>query len=101
MRYAIVIEKGKKNYGVYCPDVPGCVSVGDTVDECMTNIREALQVHFEGMREDGDNIPDPVSLVDYVEIPVGSGLADSEQKPSTRPTGLTHKLNRRRGLVAQ
>lgn len=77
MRYAVVIEKGKKNYGVYVPDVPGCVSVGDTVEECLTNIREALQLHFDGMREDGDRIPDPLSLVDYVEVPMGTSLSST------------------------
>jgi predicted RNase H-like HicB family nuclease len=68
MRYAVVIEKGKKNYGVYVPDVPGCVSVGDTVEECLVNIREALQTHLAGMHEDGDRAPDPVLLVDYVDV---------------------------------
>lgn len=82
MRYAVIIEKGKKNYGVYCPDVPGCVSVGDTVEECLANIREALLFHFEGMREDREPIPDPVSLVDYVEVPLGavSSAAESGRK---------------------
>jgi len=75
MRYAVVIEKGKKNYGVYVPDVPGCVSVGDTVEECLANIREAIQIHFAGMREDGDKIPDPLSLVDYVEVPMEGSLS--------------------------
>lgn len=68
MRYAVVVERGKKNYGAYVPDVPGCVAVGDTVHEALANIRDALEFHFEGMREDGDAIPDPVSLVDYVEV---------------------------------
>jgi predicted RNase H-like HicB family nuclease len=75
MRYAVVIEKGKKNHGVYIPDVPGCVSVGDTVEECLTNIREALQLHFNGMHEDADKIPDPLSLVDYVDVPMGVPLS--------------------------
>jgi predicted RNase H-like HicB family nuclease len=106
MRYAIVIEKGKKNYGVYVPDVPGCVSVGDTVEECMINIREALQVHFAGMREDGDRIPDPVSLVEYVDIPVtGSVLnemaprgAKTRSHPST--AGHLSKVSRKMGVAS-
>ena len=68
MRYAVVIERGKRNYGAHVPDVPGCVAVGDTVQEALANIREALEFHFEGMREDGEPIPDPASLVDYVEV---------------------------------
>jgi predicted RNase H-like HicB family nuclease len=76
MRYAVVIEKGKKNYGVYVPDIPGCVSVGDTVEECLANIREALQAHLAGMHEDGDRAPDPVSLVDYVDVTMAASGPD-------------------------
>ena len=71
MRYAIVIEKAENNYSAYVPDVPGCVSAGATVEETLTNIRDALQFHFDGMREDGESIPDPQTLVDYVDIPIG------------------------------
>ena len=82
MRYAVVIERGKRNYGAYVPDVPGCVAVGDTVQEALASIREALEFHFEGMREDGDPIPDPASLVDYVEVstapPTANGPAKGE-----------------------
>jgi predicted RNase H-like HicB family nuclease len=71
MRYAVVIEKGHHNYSVYVPDLPGCVSAVRTVDEALSNIREALIFHFDGMREDGDALPDPQTLVDYVDVPVG------------------------------
>jgi predicted RNase H-like HicB family nuclease len=71
MRYAVVIEKAPDNYSVYVPDVPGCVSAGKTVEEALANIREALSFHFDGMREDGQPLPDPQSLVDYVDIPIG------------------------------
>ena len=50
MRYAIVIEKGQRNYSAYVPDLPGCVSVGDTLDEVKAEIREAIAFHLEGMR---------------------------------------------------
>ncbi len=53
MRYAVVIEKGDKNYSAYVPDLPGCVSVGDTLDEVKAEIREAIEFHLDGMREDG------------------------------------------------
>ncbi len=69
MRYAIVIEKGKSNFGAYVPDVPGCVAVGDTLDETIREMREALEFHFEGMREDGLAIPEATSRVAYVEVP--------------------------------
>lgn len=77
MRYAVVIEKGEKNYSAYVPDVPGCVSAGNTVDETLQNIREALLFHFDGMREDGDAIPNPETLVDYVDVPIGQSAKTS------------------------
>src|SRR5947209_6502874 len=51
--YAMVIEKGENNYSAYVPDLPGCVSVGDTLEEITAQIREAIAFHLEGMREDG------------------------------------------------
>jgi predicted RNase H-like HicB family nuclease len=66
-KYAIVIEKGATNYGAYVPDLPGCVAVGDTVEEVERLIREAIPFHIEGMRQNGDPIPEPTTLVDYVE----------------------------------
>jgi len=68
MRYAIVIEKGERNYSAYVPDLPGCVSVGDTLDEARAEIREAIEFHLEGMREDGTPIPPPSSWAEYVEV---------------------------------
>ena len=68
MRYAIVIEKGKDNYGAYVPDLPGCVATGDTVEETERSIQEAIEFHLEGMRADGLPIPEPSSRVDYVEV---------------------------------
>ncbi len=57
MGYAVVIEKGERNYSAYVPDLPGCVSVGDTLEEAKAEIREAIEFHLEGMREDGLPIP--------------------------------------------
>lgn len=68
MRYAIVIENAGANYSAYVPDLPGCVAVGDTLDEVERQIREAIEFHLEGMREDGSPIPPPSSKVDYVEV---------------------------------
>jgi predicted RNase H-like HicB family nuclease len=68
MRYAVVIEKGERNYSAYVPDLPGCVSVGDTLDEVKAEIREAIEFHLEGMREDGSPIPEPSSRAEYVEV---------------------------------
>jgi predicted RNase H-like HicB family nuclease len=70
MRYAIVIEKGKDNYSAYVPDLPGCVSTGQTLDDVKSNIAEAIELHLEGMREDGLTIPEPTTVSDYVETKV-------------------------------
>lgn len=68
MRYAIVIELANGNYSAYVPDLPGCVSTGTTVQEVEERIREAIQFHLEGLREDGRPVPPPSSRVDYVEV---------------------------------
>ena len=68
MRYAVVIEKGERNNSAYVPDLPGCVSVGDTAEEVKAEIREAIEFHLEGMREDGLPIPKPSSQAEYVDI---------------------------------
>jgi predicted RNase H-like HicB family nuclease len=68
MRYAIVIEKAENNYSAYVPDLPGCIATGATVEEVEAQIREAIEFHLEGMREDGLPIPAPSSRVDYVDV---------------------------------
>lgn len=68
MRYAIVIEKAESNYAAYVPDLPGCVATGRTIEETEQQIREAIDLHLRGMREDGLPIPEPSSSVDYVDI---------------------------------
>ena len=68
MRYAIVIEKAEGNYSAYVPDLPGCVATATTVQEAETQIREAIEFHLEGMREDGTPIPQPASRVEYVDV---------------------------------
>lgn len=68
MRYAIVIEKAVGNYSAYVPDLPGCVATGATVEEVEAEIREAIEFHLEGLKEDGLPIPPPVSRVEYVDV---------------------------------
>ena len=68
MRYAIVIEKAGANYSAYVPDLPGCISTGETLAEVEANIREAISFHIEGMREDGTEVPPPSSQVEYVDV---------------------------------
>jgi len=68
MKYAIVIEKADSNYSAYVPDLPGCVATGATTEEAEKEIREAIEFHIEGMKEDGEAIPIPSSSVEYVEV---------------------------------
>jgi predicted RNase H-like HicB family nuclease len=68
VRYAIVIEKTENNYGAYVLDLPGCVATGATIEEVERNIREAIEMHLDGMREDGDPIPPPSTQVEYVDV---------------------------------
>ncbi len=68
MRYAIVIENAGPNYSAYVPDLPGCVATGATVEEVEREMREAIELHLEGLREDGLPIPAPSSDVRYVDV---------------------------------
>jgi len=67
-RYAIVIEHGQHNLSAYVPICPGCITTGRTVEEIERNIREAIELHLEGLREDGEPIPEPHTAVAYVEL---------------------------------
>ena len=68
MRYLVVVEKGLSSYGAHVPDLPGCIAVGETREEALALIREAIEFHLEGMREDRTPIPQPTSQVEYVEV---------------------------------
>jgi predicted RNase H-like HicB family nuclease len=70
-RYAIVIEKSPTNYGAYVPDLPGCIATGPTVEETERLLREAIALHLQGMKEDGIAVPEPSSVVEYLELEVG------------------------------
>ena len=52
MKYLIILEKTSTGYSAYSPDLPGCVSAGDTAEETEANMREAIEFHIEGMREE-------------------------------------------------
>lgn len=68
MKYAIIIEKSATGYGAYVPDLAGCVAVGETLEETETLIREAVEFHLEGLREDGIRPPEPSTVAHYVEV---------------------------------
>ena len=67
-KYAVIIEHGENNLSAYVPDLPGCITTGKTVPEIERNIREAIELHLDGLREEGEPIPEPVTTVAYVEF---------------------------------
>ena len=67
-RFLVIIEKGKQGFGAYSPDLPGCVAVGDTQEEVVENMREAIVMHLQGMIEDQEPIPIPQTTVEYMDI---------------------------------
>ncbi len=68
MLYAIVVENAANNYSAYVPDLPGCIATGTTVEETEHEIREAIEFHIEGLIEDGLPVPQPTSIVQYIEV---------------------------------
>ena len=68
MRYVVIVEQGESSVGAYVPDLPGCVAVGETRDEVLHLIGEAVEPHLEGLREEGLPIPEPSSSSEYVEV---------------------------------
>ena len=69
MRYLVVLEQGPASFGAYVPDLPGCVAAGDTREEAMTLIREAIELHIEELRNSGQRVPPPSSSGEIVEVP--------------------------------
>lgn len=66
--YLIVIGKTSTGYSAHCPDVPGCASVGKSVEKVVRNMKAALELHFEGMAENGDPIPKPSGVASYRHV---------------------------------
>lgn len=66
--YAVVYERTDNNYAAYVPDLPGCVATGRTRQEVERRIRGAIELHLEGMREDGEVPPTPTTSVSTVEL---------------------------------
>lgn len=68
MEYAVVIEEGPKSFGAYVPDLPGCIAVGETKGEVVLLIQEAIELHLQALREQGERIPSPSSTVEIVNV---------------------------------
>jgi len=67
-RYLIIIEPTATGFSAYSPDLPGCASTGATHAEVESNMREAVALHLEGLREDGEPVPTPQTYATYVEV---------------------------------
>jgi len=68
MEYLVILERGSSGYGAYVPDLPGCVAVGQSAEEAATLIREAIEFHIDGLREDGLPIPEPSSTARLITV---------------------------------
>jgi len=68
MKYLIVIEPTETGYSAYSPDLPGCISTGETPEETAANMREAIRFHIEGMLLEGERVPAPTTLSRYVDV---------------------------------
>jgi predicted RNase H-like HicB family nuclease len=68
MQYTVIVERGESSWGAYVPDLPGCVAAGESREEVLQLIREAIEFHIEGLRESGEVVPEPNSFSELVEI---------------------------------
>jgi predicted RNase H-like HicB family nuclease len=67
MKYLVIVEHGKEGWGVHVPDLPGCIAAGETREEALRLIREAIAFHIEGMHEAGETAPSPSSEGEVIE----------------------------------
>jgi predicted RNase H-like HicB family nuclease len=68
MRYLVVVEQGATSFGAYVPDLPGCVAAGETREEVLDLIRDAIEFHIEGLRQEGQPVPPPSSTSAVVDV---------------------------------
>ena len=68
MRYLVVVEEGTTSFGAYVPDLPGCVAAGETREEVLRLIRDAIEFHIEGLKQEGQPVPPPSSTSAVVEV---------------------------------
>jgi predicted RNase H-like HicB family nuclease len=74
-RFLVIIEPESHNFSAYVPDLPGCIATGKTLEEVKLNMREALNMHLQGMLEDHEPIPSSPSLAEYMDIPAPTSAA--------------------------
>jgi len=68
MKYSVIIEKGKDGYGAYVPDLPGCAAAGESKEEVVKLIQEAIEFHIDGLKEEGQEVPAPSTSIEVIEI---------------------------------
>jgi len=68
MEYVVIVEQGDTSFGAYVPDLPGCVAVGESRDEAMELIREAIEMHIENLRDNDEPVPRPHSFVEKIAV---------------------------------
>ena len=68
MQYLVIVEKGPTSYGAYVPDLPGCIATAESRDEVLKLIREAIELHIDGLRDDGQPILEPTSFSAVVDV---------------------------------
>ena len=68
MKILIVVEQTASGFSAFSPDVEGCIATGATREQVEREMREAIEFHFEGLREQGDSVPSPHSYATYVEV---------------------------------
>jgi len=68
MKYAVVIEQGPTSFGAHVPDLPGCAAAGESKEEVLRLIQEAIEMHLESLIQHGEKIPPPSSSIEYVHV---------------------------------
>ncbi|HSN74253.1 MAG TPA: type II toxin-antitoxin system HicB family antitoxin [Anaerolineae bacterium] len=68
-RFLVIVEEGDSNLSAYSPDLPGCIATGKTYDETLQNMYEAIEFHLEAMMEDGEPLPQSISMAAYLTLP--------------------------------
>ena len=66
--YTIIIERAEGNYSAYCPDLPGCIATGSTIEETTQRMKEAIKFHLEGLKEGEIAIPEPSTKAVCIEV---------------------------------
>ena len=81
MEYTVIVEKSDTGFGAFVPDLPGCVAVGETREETLVLVREAIRLHLESLEEQGDPVPEPRATAErvaevHVKAPSGRPISD-------------------------